>query len=104
MAITITIANEKGGVGKTTTAVNLAAGLALVLGKSGENAPRVLLVDMDPQGHALLATAFERHSANQQPGRTGESLASLLVESPPPSAQRMIQRRPRFKAVRKSSR
>lgn len=87
MAITITIANEKGGVGKTTTAVNLAAGLALKLaGKEGTDG-RVLLVDMDPQGHALLAISFEQHK-NVFP----VSLPSLLTETPPPSIQRMIQR------------
>lgn len=87
MAITIAIANEKGGVGKTTTAVNLAAGLALRL--SGESGPagRVLLVDMDPQGHGLLATAFEQQGQTPE-----ESLASLLTETPPPSVQRMIHR------------
>jgi chromosome partitioning protein len=87
MGITITIANEKGGVGKTTTAVNLAAGLALRLSGEAGAAGRVLLVDMDPQGHALLATAFG------QPAVTpAESLPALLTESPPPSLQRMIRR------------
>lgn len=85
MAITITIANEKGGVGKTTTSVNLAAGLALQLKDQPGPQGRVLLVDMDPQGHALLASAYGTHDvpANQ-------SLAALIMETPPPSAQRMI--------------
>ncbi len=87
MAITISIANEKGGVGKTTTAVNLAAGLALRLSDKTGAASRVLLVDMDPQGHALLATAFEK---GQQ--KLPASLAALLTETPPPSIQRIIQK------------
>src|SRR5512138_2984454 len=87
MAISITIANEKGGVGKTTTAVNLAAGLALRLAGQPGPGNRVLLVDMDPQGHGLLATAFQ-----QQAATAGGSLAALLTESPPPSVQLMVKR------------
>ncbi|MDX9851497.1 MAG: ParA family protein [Anaerolineaceae bacterium] len=85
MAVIITIANEKGGVGKTTTAVNLAAGLSLLLADQPGAQQRVLLIDMDPQGHALLATAYGEHDAPPQ-----QSLPALLVESPPPSIQRLL--------------
>jgi chromosome partitioning protein len=55
MAQVFCVANQKGGVGKTTTTVNLAAGLAL----AGQ---RVLMVDLDPQGNATMGSGIDKRA------------------------------------------
>jgi chromosome partitioning protein len=65
----ITIANQKGGVGKTTSAVNLAACLAL-------HGSRVLVVDLDPQGNASTALDIEHRAGTP-------SVYNVLVDEQP---------------------
>jgi chromosome partitioning protein len=71
MSRIITIANQKGGVGKTTTAVNLAASLAAA-------EQRTLLIDVDPQGNAGSALGIRRDEGEK-------SIYEVLLDELPPA-------------------
>jgi len=69
MSRTIAIANQKGGVGKTTTSVNLAAAL-------GTLSKKVLLIDLDPQGNATMGSGIDKHELER-------SVLDVLVDGAP---------------------
>ncbi len=75
MAKIIAIANQKGGVGKTTTSINLAASMAATN-------RRVLLIDLDPQGNSTTASGIDKHQVTH-------SAYDLLVDEVP--AETVIQ-------------
>jgi chromosome partitioning protein len=84
MARIFVVANQKGGVGKTTTTVNLAAALA-------RHGQRVLLVDLDPQGNATMGSGIDKRSLQRSVYHVLIGLASVeQTVQPSPSGDYMV--------------
>jgi len=70
----IAIVNQKGGVGKTTTSINLSSGLAM----KGKN---ILLIDLDPQAHSTIGLGIEPRAALNEVLLNKKTIGDVIVSS-----------------------